>query len=128
MSRIVPSRIGYVGYTCVGISLYVIPGIDCSPYGYKRIPPSVEQGVTNYPFEEMATVIDSPERTALAQLCNINYDPFTGSFMNLYSICNTYTPAFIENDCYETGDIYETGILPEISRMKLKAGSTAGCG
>lgn len=126
MSRIVPNRIGYSMYVCIGIDPYIIGPIDCSSSGYKRVPPFLKGSVSNYAWEDLSAVTNAPEREAKGALCNVDYDPFTGSFTDLHNIFESYAPSYIENLCYETTDSYTAGYRHSLSSLTMNDDGSGG--
>jgi len=88
MRRIERDRIGYSGYSCAGISPYVVDAIDCFSDRYQRLPPKMNGAVSNFDFEDLSPISLSIQtagsrlRTCLTN-CPTDFDPFHGTMIDL---------------------------------------------
>lgn len=129
MPRIKPDRIGYEGPNgckCVGIDIPVIEPLDCDINKYKKLPMAFYGGMTDVPWEALDNIEISQRFMAIRQMCNLDYDPFFGFFMNMYqAFVDEGMDYILSDDCYESNDIYWPGFLNPYPRMKFVG---ADCG
>ena len=111
MSRIPPNRVGYSsGYTCTGLSYRVPAPIDCTGNQYKKLPMLAFGGNEDIPWQDLEAV--TRKLYDLQQLCDFDYDPFTGQFMDLYRFfLDAGMGYLITNACYESSDIFGPGFM-----------------
>ena len=111
--RIQPNRPGYAGYGCDGADTSPIPPMPCAcASDYGKIPPTTEGCVVNVEYEDLSALEKDVRLDTLSKACDISYDPFKGSPIDLYR-------GFIENGlgshipslCYDSDDIDPDGIL-----------------
>ena len=126
MSRIQPDRPGYDGYECEGITYDIIDPIDCTVNFYELLPPNITGSQTNASYEDLSALETDPTLEAIHEACDLSFNPFTGTFIDMYQrfIDNTLDH-YIADDCYETTtSVYGQGFLGP----KPMTGVTGDCG
>ena len=126
MGRIPPDRTGYLVYACIGISRYVIDPIDCMGNLYKQLPPLATGPISDFPWLNMDAVADDVRLHAMVMACNVDFDPFEGTAIDLYrAFLDDGLGGYIEDLCY-------TDLLPRYatgySRAKPMFNLTGACG
>lgn len=121
MSRIEPDRPGYdgtSGFECVGIPILKIEDLDCHNNMYKKLPMLLYGGMHDIPWEELDKV--TAKCYEINQLCDLDYDPFFGYFMDLYHLFLEAGMGHVITDaCYESTDIYGPGFMNPNPKAKI---------
>ena len=119
MSRIKPYRTGYgnvagsnPGYGCIGVPGCPLLPIDCDSNKYKKLPALLKGSVSDEDYENLSAIESDPNFIALRAACDINYDPFTGTFVDMYQMyVDQGLGAILADLCYESPDIYTPGYM-----------------
>lgn len=72
-TRIKPDRIGYEGYTCVGILRPCIEPMTGTEF--ECLPKATRKLVTNVPYEDLTGLKDDPETISNIESCDEQFDP-----------------------------------------------------
>ena len=86
MSRYLPNRIGYTGFTCVGYPEYALPAMDCATNHYLNLPQDVERGKDTETFYTDIGDADTTDFYDRLHVLNLDPDPKTGDYINLYKM------------------------------------------
>jgi hypothetical protein len=88
----------------------------------------MEGTLSNYQWEDLSPVESSSEREALGALCHVDYDPFTGAYMDLEGVFSLRQPGILENACYNALDTYSTGFMNPSSDLSANTKGANCCG
>ena len=103
------------GYACLPCPSDTLPPMTCGDY--LRVPGWSEGTIANNPWEDLSAVEGDPRIGAIPGLCGVEFDPFDGLEVDLYTaFLDNGLGDIIEDDCYPGGDAgYETGALGPVS-------------
>ena len=116
MPRIQPNRIGYSGFSCVGIPERLPEPIGCdscahcgADNSYCRLPFDCQGAENEVPFhQDMLDLYNDPRIQAMKELCEDSFDPFEpdGIFIDILGILldHPLLAPLITNDCYKIGE------------------------
>lgn len=121
MPRIEPDRVGYdgvTGFACIGIPIPDIESPDCTGNKYKKLPMVFYGGMNDIPWEDLDSVFAQLE--PIKNMCDLDYDPFYGFFMDLYNLfLDAGMGHIIADDCYEPPDMYSPGYMNPYPGYKI---------
>ena len=121
----VSKQTGYSGCGCTGIDSYVIPALDCSSNNYMKLPYSAMGEVRNQAYEDISGLYNNINTNGtrlnnIKDICNVNYDPFLGVFVDMYTgFGESGLSAFISDSCYGKRDKMLPGFLPANIKQTL---------
>ena len=131
---------GYDACNCVQIASYDMGKQDCcgSSAGgsstsvsvrncndYKRLPYNATGEIRTNPYEDLSTLYNSIKTpgsrlNGIRLKCNTNYDPFQGTFVDLWNgFIEVGLGGMIADICYEKKDRMNPGFLPAEAKQTL---------
>jgi len=113
MSRIPKDRPGYTGYACTGIAYTVLDPVDCLVNKYELLPPLAMCTVSEAPWLDMGLVYADARLAAMAAACDMDYDPFLDTFVDLrLALLDNGFGSLLTEDCYGPAGRYPEGYMP----------------
>jgi len=110
MGRIPPDRPGYLAYACIGVPQYAIDPVDCAGNRYKQLPPLAIGPISDFPWLDMGAVAADSRLHAMVMACNVDFDPFEGTEVDLrLALLDHGFSSLLPDTCYEADGRYATG-------------------